>query len=366
MAIVRSTRITRLQAVVPRFVAPALPASTVISGISLGGGTIAEISATAAGGLSTAQLAQSAANTASANAYAAINGLAAKLEAGSSYVLQGDITLGSAGHGLYTAGFAGGNGLAFTDNGLVIRQGGITTVSMPAYGSPTFAGTLDTGNGAVIRTPNLATSGAVELIKLQIQNGNQFGKLVQFADPFNSGGYYPGMGWEFNFSGASCALMGIADTSTGNSARLVMSASGAINHIRMINGVNQSTSGNIAICNTTEQTGLNAWQLQGLRAGNGAGNIAVSNGSICPNLNADLLDGYHASQFAIANGGVVGNLNADFLDGYHASSFSQSSHNHTLDSLTNSSGWRRCGTAHWNAATATFDYDEFWLQLRTN
>ncbi|MFA7241089.1 MAG: hypothetical protein WC091_13350 [Sulfuricellaceae bacterium] len=342
MATIQSTRITRLQAAVPRFVAPALPASTVISGTSPGGGTIAAISATAATGLSTAQLAQSAANTASANAYAAITGLASKLERGSSYVLDGDITLNNLGNGFFTAGFAGGNGMAFTNNGFVIRQGGITKVSMPAYGDLTFSGTLDTGNGAVIRTPSLAASGSVELIKLQLQNGNQFGKLVQFSDTFNSGVYYPGMGWEFNFGGASCALMGIADTSNGNSARLVMSASGAINHIRMINGVNQSTSGNIAVCNTVEQAGLNAWQLQGLRAGNGAGNIAVSNGGICPNLNADLLDGYHAS------------------------SFSQSSHNHALDGLSNSTGWRRCGTAHWNTSTSMWDYDEFWLQLRTN
>lgn len=242
-----------------------IAASTPISGVSLGGATLGAVSATAASGLSTAQLAQSTSNTANNTANTAINGLSNKLEAGTSYVLSGNVILGSAGHGLYTTGFSGGNGVAFTDNGLAVKKSGATTFVIDGYGNVTMAGILDCGNGAVIRTPNLAGSGSADLVKLQISNGNQFGALRYYADTFGTGGYYPGMGWEYNFSGPSCTLMGIIDTNSGQSSRLVLSANGTLWHATLLNGVIQFAA-NLAKCNNVNQAGPDADKLDGHHA----------------------------------------------------------------------------------------------------
>jgi hypothetical protein len=124
-------------------------------------------------------------------------------------------------------------------------------------------------------------------------------------------------------------------------------------------------------------SGLDADLLDSRQSGNANGNVPVSNGTLNTNLNADLLDGQHASAFAPAshthdhgaltglgdddhpqyfnlsqnetvagipafNGGASGsiapfsvdsnylvtNLNADLLDGQHASAFAPASHNH--------------------------------------
>lgn len=342
-----------------------IAASTPISGVSLGGATIGDVSATAATGLSTAQLAQSAANTASANAYAALNGLSAKLEAGSSYVLQGDITLGSAGHGLYTTGFAGGNGLAFTDNGIVMRQGGVTTVSMPSTGFPTFAGAFDCGAGGIFRTAALATGSAVvELIKIQNDAGQQFGALRQ-GDLYAGSGA-PAAGWEFNFAGQGLAVMGVSNTSNGYAGKLLVDSAGFVSAGRNWGGGWSYFA--VPVCNGVQHNDLNADMVDSCHVGHAFGNIPLSDGALNSGLNAEKLNGWPSGNnymnIPISNGTVCSLLNADQLDGYHASSFSQASHNHTVDSLSNSTGWRRCGTAHWNGAT--WDYDEFWLQLRTN
>jgi len=61
-------------------------------------------------------------------------------------------------------------------------------------------------------------------------------------------------------------------------------------------------SGNLAINNGTLCTNLNAALLNGLVAGNGSGQIALSNGSLCANLNADMLDGLDSLAFARLNG----------------------------------------------------------------
>ena len=86
--------------------------------------------------------------------------------------------------------------------------------------------------------------------------------------------------------------------------------------------------------------------------GNASGDIAQNNGVIQSNLNADRLDGFHASSFMTSvtdygRSGVSSNLyegttalvnkylgisatavNSDMVDGFHASSFASSVHNH--------------------------------------
>ena len=81
----------------------------------------------------------------------------------------------------------------------------------------------------------------------------------------------------------------------------------------------------------------------------GTAPLTVISTTLNTNLNADLLDGYHASSFALSshthaylplsggamsNTNLVTNLNADLLDGLHASAFAPASHNHSFAGLS--------------------------------
>lgn len=72
--------------------------------------------------------------------------------------------------------------------------------------------------------------------------------------------------------------------------------------------------------------------------------------------NSDTVDSYHAgnatNQVAVSNGSVCSTLNADLLDGYHSSSFSLTTHNHdsTYAPLSHVGAG---GTAHAAATTST-------------
>lgn len=74
--------------------------------------------------------------------------------------------------------------------------------------------------------------------------------------------------------------------------------------VELASGSNVSLSAdttNKRVTIAVNTAGLNADMVDGYHAGNGSGQVAVSNGTLCTNLNADLLDGYHASQFAAAS-----------------------------------------------------------------
>ncbi|MEA5110361.1 hypothetical protein SDC9_36958 [bioreactor metagenome] len=81
----------------------------------------------------------------------------------------------------------------------------------------------------------------------------------------------------------------------------------------------------------------------------GTAPFVIASTTLNTNLNADLLDGYHASSFALSshthaylplsggtmsNTNLVTNLNADLLDGQHASAFAHASHNHSFAGLS--------------------------------
>ncbi len=81
----------------------------------------------------------------------------------------------------------------------------------------------------------------------------------------------------------------------------------------------------------------------------GTAPFVIASTTLNTNLNADLLDGYHASSFALSshthaylplsggtmsNTNLVTNLNADLLDGLHYSAFAPASHYHSFAGLT--------------------------------
>jgi len=72
----------------------------------------------------------------------------------------------------------------------------------------------------------------------------------------------------------------------------------------------------------TLESWYDADTVDGYDAGNSSGQVAVSNGTVCTNLNADTVDGYHAGnssgQVAVSNGTLCTNLNADKVDGCDA------------------------------------------------
>ena len=76
------------------------------------------------------------------------------------------------------------------------------------------------------------------------------------------------------------------------------------------------------MASTTKVTNLNADMVDAYHAGNLSGNVPVSNGTVNTNLNADKVDGYDVGNASgtipISNGAVNANLNADMIDGYHA------------------------------------------------
>jgi hypothetical protein len=84
--------------------------------------------------------------------------------------------------------------------------------------------------------------------------------------------------------------------------------------------------------------------IDGYHAGNSSGQVALSNGTVCTNLNADMIDGYHAGnssgQVALSNGTVCTNLNADMIDGFHASQTPQANTIPVADSSNKiADGW---------------------------
>jgi len=109
------------------------------------------------------------------------------------------------------------------------------------------------------------------------------------------------------------------DTTTVNGT---LSVTGNITGNQLISTVATGTAP-LSVSSTTKITNLNADMVDGYHAGNSSGQVPVSNGTLNTNLNADMVDGYNAGnlsgQVPVSNGTLNTNLNADMLDGYHAS-----------------------------------------------
>ena len=74
----------------------------------------------------------------------------------------------------------------------------------------------------------------------------------------------------------------------------------------------------LTVASTTEVANLNANYLQGFSAGNAAGNVAVSNGTLCANLNAQYLNGIASSGYQLA--GNYAEMNVTNTGSFAASS----------------------------------------------
>ena len=116
----------------------------------------------------------------------------------------------------------------------------------------------------------------------------------------------------------------------------------------------------------------NSAQLDGKTAGNANGNIPVSNGTVCTNLNADKLDGYDAASFVLTSREVAtgagltggGNLTANrtiavsFAGTGSATTVARSDHNHdtTYAKLSHTHDYSPSNHNH------TYDVNNAWLR----
>jgi hypothetical protein len=102
-------------------------------------------------------------------------------------------------------------------------------------------------------------------------------------------------------------------------------------------------------------------------AANNRVTIAVSPQGSGSGLAADTLDGYHAGnasgQVPVSNGTVNTNLNADMVDGQHASAFVTSSFTHATASTTSSSPGAISGTSYTTLRSITIPTPGTWLVL---
>lgn len=85
------------------------------------------------------------------------------------------------------------------------------------------------------------------------------------------------------------------------------------------------TAWNELIPKATDKYDINVDRLDGYDAGNASGNIPVSNGTVNTNLNADMLDGNHASSFVLAppqgQGGVRRLYRNDSTDNHNVQTY---------------------------------------------
>lgn len=307
MAGIVSTRILALQATSPRVIPIpiVLTADTVVTGIGTVGGI----------------------NTAAVTANSTANSALALANAG-----YGDITtsiLGSSGTAITMTSsslFRSGSGLAgvFIGAGGLIgkNSSGATTFAVDgATGAATFSGALNAASGTF--AGNLTSGGNADVTGYLRATGTAA-----------SGAYYasvigaPADTSKLGVHGKSASGTGVAGEATTGIGVYGYAGSG-----KGIYGI--AVAGGTAVYGIATNGGwagfFERWDsgsgpaLRCARVGGGdlalevGGRMEISSSAVVNNLNADLLDGQHASAFAAASHTHTG-VNADLVDGYHAGS----------------------------------------------
>ena len=201
------------------------------------------------------------------------------------------------------------NGLKVTDNtylGLTAtaadssKLGGTAAASYALLASPTFTGTPAAPTPATAdNTTKIATTAFVKAqgYAAGSHTHNPATDLTT-AVPVANGG-----------TGATSAAAALTNLGAVPAATLttkgdLYAASAASTPVR----VGVGTNGQVLVADSTQTAGVkwatptagNADTVDTYHAGNAAGQVALSNGTVCATLNADLLDGNHAAAFATA------------------------------------------------------------------
>lgn len=91
----------------------------------------------------------------------------------------------------------------------------------------------------------------------------------------------------------------VAATAPGDTVTLVAGSNVSLTP----NATNKQVT--VAVGPQGSGSGLNADLLDNYHAGNASGQVPVSNGTVCTNLNADMVDGLHSSSFLTSSGGTI-------------------------------------------------------------
>lgn len=253
--------------------------------IGAGGTTLTTVEGNASSALATATTANTNANTA----------LTTKLNKSASDILSGDITFSSAG-GFKTgtisidgSGNVTGAGVAFTSKGIVGRTAGATTFTIDATtGAATFKGDITgasgTFNGDLITTGKLSLTGSGNVI-----SGYTVSQYINSS-----------ASWACIYANNS-ANASVATFYTGNARTIyaqnnsTFSGNPSILGDNIGNGSGVQATGNTGTALVAYASSGNAFACQGA--------MTITSNALVTNLNADLLDGNHASAFVTSAAG---------------------------------------------------------------
>lgn len=226
--------------------------------------------------------------TGSAQGSAAYLGLTYKIDKNASYVM-------GASSEFKTSGFDSGNGMNFTNNGIIARKGGNNTFVISNDGTATFAGALSAASGSF--AGDLVTGGNVECHGLSSVSVYlpKFGLSV--ASSISGTGATVVSGY------LRSGLLGVGSAASGLIAGVVGYAAeqslgyGVIGYGSSVGVYGQSSgSSGVGVLASNEDGGV------GLQV---SGAMTTNNTVLVTNLNSDYLDGYHADSFVRATGSAT-------------------------------------------------------------
>lgn len=238
-------------------------------------GTANTANSTANSANSTAGTALSTANSANSTANSALSQVSSKLSASSSYILTGAVTVqdtggikaGSIAWNSTTGEVTGGSGVVLTEYGLIGAKGGVPTFTITSAGDATFKGDVKTsgdvyGSGSV--------SGSVPI-------------------------YLAGASRAIDYSVCGYAESNASNTSIIRAGVLGYASAVTSSYNIGVVGIGSRIAKGIGVAGDGVQYG--GYFYSPNVALFVEGKMAITNSTLVSNLNADLLDGYHASSF---------------------------------------------------------------------
>ena len=245
---------------------------------TLKAGSVIEANATVSGYGTIGGIAADA-NSAASNASWAVSQVSGKLSASTSYVLTGAVTVqdtggvkaGSVTWNSTTGEVTGGSGVVLTEYGLIGAKNGVPTFTVTNAGDATFSGNVRTSGDGFF-----AGNNSWSINTVYVEGGYKYLDASLIGTGASSPGYqsYIRAG-VFGEVGANYALynIGVFGSAMGQSNGIGVAGSG-----RKYGGYFTSLGG-IALAVD--------------------GQMTITSSTLVSNLNADLLDGYHASSFAL-------------------------------------------------------------------
>jgi hypothetical protein len=218
----------------------------------------------------------------------------------------GGLRVGSVTWNTTTGAITGGSGVVITKKGLIGVASGVTKFSIDGTtGDATFAGVVSTSQ--YVQAMGSTSSGVV------MGSVNIHAAVYGVDSSPTAGTYDVGVFGRNTVTGTSTGSIGVLGMVSRNA---VMGSFGVMGHAISANsigvyGVNDAPGG------------------QGVRAESASGTALFVSGTTTATGRISSTVSTGTAPFSVASTTLCSNLNADLLDGYHASSFALSSHQHS-------------------------------------